>query len=572
MPIESRLQGWLHAVEQGAGAVWLRRLLLVSAVVVIGALWFLLRFNGFSQPEAMDQAQIARQLATGQGYTTLYARPLALHLTLARTGAVPAPLKDSTQAPLGPVLSAAAMRLTGTASHPGPEAVETPAERVIALTGFAFFAASLVLILLLLRRLFGPRLALLGTGLVIVSDLFWRFSFSGLPQMPMLFFFSGALLCLAAAMDAQAGRQTRRTTFLLLGAALLLGLVTLGDGRGVWIFGGFWVFAVLVLRPGLVAAAGMPAAFALPLLPWAAHNWLALRQPLGLPFYELYRPNGTDRLAWLADFEPLLRFRAPDFFRNTLTQALDLIATLPAALGGSVAAAAFALAVFAHTPARWQAAQFRWAIVLMWLGAMAGMSVFPVYGPVAAGQLQVLFVPLAGAYGLAFLISLLDRLELRQNYIRAAAIIALFALTAAPLLIGLRTGSKRFNWPPYLPPLVARFADWIGPGEALASDIPWATAWYSGRVSLLLPESIEQFDLINSERLLGAPLVALYLTPFSGEGRTYADIINGRYREWSRFVLREVRPEDLRNWTLRTGVALPIDGGSMIYADRPRWQ
>lgn len=572
MALEARLQGWLHAAEQGSGAVWLRRVLLVSSVVIIAALWFLLRFNGFSQPEAMDQAQIARQLASGQGYTTLYARPLALHLTLARRGNVPAPMKDASQAPLGPVISAAAMRLTGTDFQPGPNDTQSPAERIIVLAGFAFFAASLPLILLLLRRLFYARLALLGTGLVIVSDLFWRFSFSGLPQMPMLFFFSGALLALAHAMDAQAEGRLRRCLLLAVLAAFLLGLVTLGDGRGIWMFAGFWIFALFALRPRLWIAAAAPAAFALPLLPWLAHNWIALRQPLGLPFYELYRPVGADRLAWLADFEPLLRFNASDLLQNTLSQALDLIAGLPAAIGGSIAAAAFVFAVFAQGFTRWQAAQFRWAVLLMWLGALAGMSVFPVDGAVSAGQLQVLLLPVMGAYGLAFLLAQLDRLELGQTYIRTAAIIALFAVTAAPLLIGLKAGSKRFNWPPYLPPLIARFAEWIEPREAIASDIPWATAWYAGRVSLLLPESIEQFELINGEKLLGAPLVALYLTPFSGDRPTYADIINGRYREWSRFVLREVRPEDLQRWMLRTGVALPIDGGSMIYADRPRWQ
>lgn len=572
MALEIRVQEWLHTTEQGAGTVWLRRILLGSAVVLIAALWLVMRFNGFSLPEAMDQAQIARQLATGQGYTTLYARPLALHLTLARKGSVPSPMKDTSQAPLGPVISAVAMKVTGAGLSINPESMDNSSERVIALTGFAFFAASLALIFLLLRRLFDPRLALLATGLVIVSDLFWRFSFSGLPQMPMLFFFSGALLSLAAAMDAQDAGRPRRAAVLLLASAALLGVMTLGDGRGVWIFGGFWIFAVLVMRPRWLSAAATPAAFALPLLPWLLHNWLALRQPLGLPFFELYRPAGTDRLAWLADFEPLLRFHEGDFLRNTWTQALDLLSGLPASLGGSIAAAAFVLAVFSQIFARWQAAQFRWAVLLMLAGAMAGMCVFPADHGVASGQLLVLFVPVMGAYGLAFLLAQLDRLNLRQEFFRTACLIALFIVTALPLLIGLKAGSKRFNWPPYLPPLIARFAEWFEPGEAIASDIPWATAWYAGRISLLLPESIEQFELIHGEKLLGAPLVGLYLTPFSAERRTYADVINGRYREWSRFVLREVGPQELQRWMLRTAVALPIDGGSMLYADRPRWQ
>jgi hypothetical protein len=138
--------------------------------------------------------------------------------------------------------------------------------------------------------------------------------------------------------------------------------------------------------------------------------------------------------------------------------------------------------------------------------------------------------------------------------------------------LSLWTTGKRINWPPYLPPLIERFSQWIDAREVMASDIPWATAWYAGRVSLLLPESIEQFELIHSERLLGAPIVAIYLTPYSGDRRTYADIVNGSYREWARFVLREVKQDDIRDWIISAAVNLPVDGEAIMFADRVRWR
>jgi hypothetical protein len=148
----------------------------------------------------------------------------------------------------------------------------------------------------------------------------------------------------------------------------------------------------------------------------------------------------------------------------------------------------------------------------------------------------------------------------------------LYLVVAAPLGLSLWTTGKNINWPPYLPPLIERFRQWIDAREAMASDIPWATAWYAGRVSLLLPESIEQFELIHSERLLGAPIVAIYLTPYSGDRRTYADIVNGRYREWARFVLREVKKDEIRDWIISAAVSLPVDGESIMFADRVRWR
>jgi hypothetical protein len=388
----------------------------------------------------------------------------------------------------------------------------------------------------------------------------------------MMVFFSGALLAAVSALDAQAERRPRKAITLLTLAGFLLGITTLGHGLGVWVFAGFLAFTVAAFRPRWLAAIVPTAAFTLPLLPWALLNWQAVRHPLGLPFFELYRAAGGDRLAFLADFEPLIRFNLADFFENTTKQAVDQFGDLFNLLGSSPVAIAFFLAVLLLPFRTWEAAQFRWCVLFMWLAAAAGMSVFGVEGSVSVNQLHVLFFPVMTIYGLAFLLSVWSRLGLDQPLLRGAFIGLLFLILGAPMLLSLLSTPKRMHWPPYLPPLVQRFSGWIGPQEVIVADIPWATAWYSARPSLLLPRNMGQFDLIHSERLLDAPLVALYLTPFSGDRSTYKNIVNGRYRDWARFVLREVRPEDLRGWILTTAVALPLDGDAIIYADRPRWR
>lgn len=572
MGLETGFQWFVHAFEQGSFVVWLRRLIIAVVFTTIAVLWVGLKFNGFSDRDAMDQAQIGRQIASGQGYSTLYARPLALHVMLGRTGEVRQPLPEVSQAPLGPAINAVILRLTGINFAFGPGQFVSASDRAIALTGFAFFLGSLVLVYFLGRRLFDARLALLGTGLIAVMDLFWRFSTSGLPQMAMLFFFNGALLSLLAAMDAQdAGRRGRAQAWTFFAAALL-SITALGHGIGLWIFAGFWLFASVVIRPHWPVALATPVIFAVPLLPWAWLNWRAVRQPLGLPFFELYRTEGTDPLAWLADFEPLLRLRQtglPSIVVENISSQLQNFLTY---FGGNFVAAAFFLALFLHTFRRWEPAQFRWAVLLMWLGAVAGMCLFGTGAAVSVNQLHVLFLPVMTFYGLAFLLVLWSRLELGQPLLRAAFLVFLYAVLSVPLLGSLLANTPRVNWPPYIPPVISRFSVWLQPDEAMASDMPWASAWYGNRMSLLLPESIEQFELISSEGLLGRPLVGLYLSPVSREGRAYADIVNGRYREWARFVLTEVRPEDLRGWMLTSAVNLPLDGGAIFFADRPRWR
>ncbi len=572
MALETNVQSFLHAFEQGAAAVWLRRALVTTIIAAIAAIWLFVKFNGFNNPEAMDQAQIARQIASGQGYTTLYARPLALHVMLARTGQIKSPLPDVSQAPLGPLINAAVLKISGTNTAMPEREVVAPAERAIVVAGTLFFAGALVFCFLLGRRLFDAQLALTATGMLIATDIFWRFSFSGLPQMPMLFFLSAAFWLLAVALDANGAGQRLKTVLLTCSAALLLGITTLGHGIGLWIFAGFWIFAASVLRPRWLVALTTPLVYVLPLVPWALHNWNAVRNPLGLPIYELARAPKTDPLAVTANFEPLLRFRWEEILQNTFEQTLSQVANFTAFIGFNVVAAAFFFAMFVHQFSRWQPAQFRWAALLMWLGATAGMSLFGGGEEVGANQLHVLFLPVMVYYGLAFLLGLWNRLEFPQPVLRMAFIGLLYLIVAAPLGLSLWTTGKRINWPPYLPPLIERFSQWIDSREAMASDIPWATAWYAGRVSLLLPESIEQFELIHGERLLGAPIVAIYLTPYSSDRRAYADIVNGTYREWARFVLREVKQDDIRDWIITAAVNLPVDGEAIMFADRVRWR
>lgn len=572
MPAETAIQAFLHAFEQGRPADWLRRILVGVIVTGVAAAWMLVQFNGFSTPEAMDQAQIGRQLSDGRGYTTLYARPLAMHLLLARTGRIPQPMPDFSQAPLGPLINAASFQVTGTNFKMAQRQVVSPAERIIAYTAFLFLGGALMLLYFLAKLLFDRKTALIGLGLIIASDLVWRFTFSGLPQAPMLFFFAGAMLALVGAMNTQDRKQPVAAVLLTLLSALLLGLVTLGNGLGLWIFAGFWIFATIVIKPRWLTALATPLVYALPLLPWAWHNWRSVRHPLGESFYQLYREAGTDPLALTANFEPVLRWSWSNLARLAGDNFLAQVSEVPSYFGYNVVAAAFFLALFLLTFQRWQAAQFRWAVFAMWAGATVGMVIFGVHGSVSVNQLHFLFLPVMVFYGFAFFMMLWDRFEITQPLLRGAFIVLLYIIVSLHLLVTLTNMPKRVNWPPYLPQLVQRFSLWIDKREALAADIPWATAWYAERQSLLLPESIAQFELIHRERLLGMPLVAIYLTPFSGGGRTYADIVNGRYRDWARFVMRDIRPDELRDWIITTAVNLPMDGESVFYADRQRWR
>ncbi|MEO8351815.1 MAG: hypothetical protein ABI680_08785, partial [Chthoniobacteraceae bacterium] len=67
MPTETWVQTFVHKIEEGGWAKWMRTAVLMAFVAFVLNLW-LVRDNGFkglSAQQAMDQAQISRELAQG---------------------------------------------------------------------------------------------------------------------------------------------------------------------------------------------------------------------------------------------------------------------------------------------------------------------------------------------------------------------------------------------------------------------------------------------------------------------------------------------------------------------------
>jgi hypothetical protein len=128
--------------------------------------------------------------------------------------------------------------------------------------------------------------------------------------------------------------------------------------------------------------------------------------------------------------------------------------------------------------------------------------------------------------------------------------------------------AQRVHWPPYIPPFINSVANWMDPGEVLCSDMPWATAWYGGRLTLLLPATIKQFIDIHDYKYLGGPVNGIYFTPVSGNRPWLTQIAKGEYREWATFIMRTA---ELERFPLQFFTPLPIDNECVFYSNRDRW-
>jgi 4-amino-4-deoxy-L-arabinose transferase-like glycosyltransferase len=433
------------------------------------------------------------------------------------------------------------------------------------------FLASVVMSFFLVREIFDRRVAWLTTALVLLTDMMWRFSVSGLPQNAVLFLFTLSLFFLHRALQSREDGRSGPMLLQLAAVAFLLGVATLAHPVVAWMFLGFLIFTAIWIRPRSVSALLVFFVFLLVVGPWLVRNYLVCGNPLGLGIFAILDGTTGSESFFMRNLQPdMSAFGAVRAkLRGGFTGQFENLFTF---LGFNVAAAAFFFAflhIFRHSVTN----MFRWCVVLMWVGAATGMALFAPQGAVSPNQLHMLFVPIFAAYGMAFLLVLWNRLDIRLAPARNAFIGVVCAVTALPMALNLLTApSQRVNWPPYVPPFIHAVCQWMKPGEIICSDMPWATAWYGGRVSLLIPSTVKQFVELNDYKTLGGPINGLYLTPVSGNRPYLTQIARGEYAAWENYILgRAELDPSYASFPLKAKAALPIDGQCLFYSDTDRW-
>jgi hypothetical protein len=173
-------------------------------------------------------------------------------------------------------------------------------------------------------------------------------------------------------------------------------------------------------------------------------------------------------------------------------------------------------------------------------------------------------------YGLAYLLVQWNRLGIHLQYARVAFVTLLFLLCGFPMansLWNLVSGSARLlHFPPYAPPYIGSLNLCMEPREVVASDMPWAVAWYAGRRSLWVPDTVKALTDLSDYGILGGPVNGLFLTPISGNQNKLSDILKGEYREWAPAILRTT---GIEKFPLKVGTYLSIEE-YLLFSDRDR--
>ena len=530
---------------------------LVLIIFTLGNLFVL--FKGLNSPQAMDQAQISREIARGHGFTTKMIRPVAYDQaqraqkrSISLVG-----FQDTYHSPLNPLLNAAVLKIIG-ADKPnswqmGANEMVFPLDRVIATVSTLFFLLAIGVNYLLIARIFDAKIAGVCAILMLFCDSFWNYSLSGLPQMLMLLLFSSALYFAYRAVEATTEGRLAMTPALIAG--VFFTLLALTHWMTVWIALGYIIFAAVAFRPRGVIGITILVLLIIAGIGPILRNQSITGSPFGTAFLTVYNGlsnSGEAAVMRTADLEsePLvIDGLIAKILRTTLMQSMDIIPLL----GGIIVAPLFFLSLL-HPFKRASISSFRWAILVMWILAAFGLAIFGISkDPLDPNQIHLLFAPIMTAYGLAFVSILWSRLEFVAStpMLRNVHYFLIVGICALPLVLALPTKVRVGmhlrdrggvpHWPPYYAPALnsktAGIRGWTTDDQVVFSDQPWAVAWYADRLSIWLPPTYAGFEKLETiANDLQTPVTGILISPCSHGLGSLTEVAN-QYKDFTFMVL-----------------------------------
>ena len=450
-----RLQEWIHKFEVGEGTQVVRGGVAVLALLALAALYDVREYKNFSAAEAMDSAQLARNISRGKGFTTDFVRPLSLHLVEKRQtemkqrnsdlSMLKAGHPDLANPPVYPLILAGLMKALPF-DYEIPKGVffeRYQPELLIAILNQALFFVSILLVFLLAKRLFDASVAWVSAIVLTGSDLFWRFSVSGLSTMLLVAVFLALIWCLV--FMEQAIRENTQGAMWFVAMSVLTGILT---GLGAltrysfgWLILPVLAFFALFLGTRRVTACVVTfLVFVVVLSPWIVRNYNLSGTPFGTAGYAIFQetaPYPGERLE--RSLKPELGDIDLDvYFRKLVVNSGEIFQNQLPKLGGSWITALFLVGLFVPFLSvalhRLRIFLLLSLLVLMVAQAMGKTHLSNDSPGVNSENLLVLLVPLVFAFGVGMYFLLLDNLNLTFPPARHAVTMVVVLLSSGSLI------------------------------------------------------------------------------------------------------------------------------------------
>ena len=534
----------MHWLEIGPGARWIRLAALLVGVLLLSLRIGYTQFRGPRTETTLAQAVVGRQVAAGEGFTTLvrYPQSLAVLRAHGKKPDLERAWPELHQAPLypaviGSTLSILPARVRHALFQNAPQGIDGfRADYLLLGLNIILLWIAAALTWSLGRKLFDPTVGLLAAlGLLLCSTIWVQtVAVTGLPLM-MVLLLGLALFLVQGDGAASAGKPLRPWFF---AAGVTCGLMCLCDYTACLVVIPVLIYAGLRCRGGarMTAIFGVAIGFILVVYPWMSRNVGLADNPFGLAGQSVALKAG-DPTAEPETVRNTLSAASPDIVLNKIgNKGLTALQTALASqiwAGGMLFTALFAVSLLY----KFRSAlvnRMRWAL----LAILVVLVVSFAFLDSGEGERFPAFyaVPIVMVFGAGFFAVLVASNEKFAPYARWLTV-ALLSLQALPLLHDVFEPRRvHFSYPPYYPAVYCgmREDSTRRGGAAWMADVPAGAAWYSGQCVWSQPATLREFYEIGIEQ----PPYALVLGPktldrpfFGGLNRIGSD--PSRLGEWA---------------------------------------
>ncbi len=588
------LQEWIHKLEEGEGTKYIRIGFFVLALLAITALWHLREAKNFLTAEAMDSAQLARNISRGQGFTTQNISPLSIALIAARQGpqspaVLTGPHPDLANPPVYPLLLASLMKVFPMKWEISqkffwryqPETVIGGLNQVLFFTGlFLTFRLSLLL--------FDRAVGYLAVILMALTESYWEFITSGLSTIFLIDLFL-ALSWVLVLFEQGARESTRSKGALIalaIGAGGIVGIMALTRYSMVWLILPVALFIGLVGTGVRSSATPLAVIVALGLMaPWVSRNYAVSGTLFGTAGFAVHQDTTLFSGHLLERSMPrnvaaaLNNLDVNEYPRKLFVNAETILMNDVPEVGGNWIIGLFLGALFFPFRAvnlrrlrYWAAGSLLLMLVVQALGRTQLSVDAPRYN---SENLLIVLSPPFFIFGSGFFFVLLDQMEFATPWLRSLTLAVLVVILSLPLLVRfLPPRSFPLNYPPYFPPTIQQVSNWLTPDELLMTDMPWATAWYGDRTSVWNTldygaKPHDDFYRINDDH---RAIKGLYLTQLTTDAKFLSGIWKSKEGTWGKFYLDAFVMRNLPlGFPLKIGPPALLPD-QMFLSDRIRWR
>lgn len=588
------LQEWIHKLEEGEGAKFIRIGLLFLALLGLAAVWHIREAKNFNTLEAMDAAQLARNIAEGRGFTTQFVRPLSLAILESHRGGVSPelltkPHPDIANAPAYPVLLALIMKVLPFRWEITEQSfTRYQPEWLIGGFNQLLFFVALILIYRVAVRLFDKGVAFLAVLLAALTELYWQFTTSGLSTMLLIVLFLWLVNVLVTVeFGAREGSRSQGWCIgMALYAGAIVGLMALTRYSMGWLIIPVAIYLASIVSTGraLVSTASV-LAFMLFFAPWIARNFMVSGTLFGTAGYAIHQETSAfsgfvlDR-SMPRDIGLLLnQVELNQFPRKLFVHGREILTDeLPRAAGNWITALFFGALLIPFRNVALRRLKFfsiGTLLLLVVVQALGRTALSSEVVQLNAENLLVVFTPLCFIFGAGLFFIFLDQVVLPAPWLRTLAISGFVLVMSLPMVLRLLPPRNLpFDYPPYYPPYAQMVSDWLEPDELMMSDMPWAVAWYGNRQCIWNTLDVganknDDFYRINDEH---KAIRGLYLTPLTTNRKYLTEMRQGREGAWANFYLDVILMKNLP-----TGYPIKMAPPGMLpdqlfLSDRIRWQ